>query len=377
MSFDKVETRWDKLIIEWYASTPSLDTYNTIIPVDVVKRGLDRFRKNPTVYVGHDTSKPVWNATDWSVDDKGWRVTVEVTKNTDDVMTDIRNGLTKWFSIGFMPDGWVYIDTRDGRPLAELTDDEIEEIPHQKIWRRFTEIEIRELSIVNAPSNPDSLFTMKRALNMFFSEAEIRSVAKAKRVLISDDQNPFMDSKKEDKEEQDKKDYKDDKEDKDDKTPDSDKKQGSDDESDKEEAGSKDKKEDKEDKEDKKEDKEEEKEDKEEDKSDDTKKDTDENSDIAQEDESDDDGWNDDESSSDDSESQDKADDRSLEVQLEEQRSLTNEAIELAWQLSDEITVLRKRLAKTPVNRPLKWNFAESRDVDPLLADMRKAKERA
>lgn len=73
-----------------------------------------------------------------------------------------------------------------------MTDDEKEDVPYTKIGRRFTEIEIRELSVVSVPANPDTLFTMKRAFKKFFNEYETRSVAMEERVILSDSENPFV-----------------------------------------------------------------------------------------------------------------------------------------------------------------------------------------
>lgn len=192
MQFQEVEVREDKVVIIGYASTPTLDSYNTIIPVEVVQAWLGNYQKNPVILLQHDWDKPIWRAVSREVDLQGRKVTAEITKNTDGIMENIKDGLVKGFSIWFDVKGRNYIDTRNWKELSEMTDDEKENVPYQKIGRRFTEIEIRELSVVSVPSNPDTLFTMKRAFKKFFTEYETRSVAKEERILLSDESNPFI-----------------------------------------------------------------------------------------------------------------------------------------------------------------------------------------
>jgi phage head maturation protease len=41
--------------------------------------------------------------------------------------------------------------------------------------RKITEIDLVELSVVNTPANADALFTMARAIKLFFEQQEKRS----------------------------------------------------------------------------------------------------------------------------------------------------------------------------------------------------------
>jgi len=120
---------------------------------------------------------------------------VKITKNTDGIMDDIRSGTVKAFSIGFIPQGREYIDTRTNTLIKDMTEQDRDEIPYNKIGRVFTEIEIKEVSVVSVPANADSLFTMKRSFRKFFDEYETRS---AVRYLVKDHENPFLDKVEDD-----------------------------------------------------------------------------------------------------------------------------------------------------------------------------------
>jgi HK97 family phage prohead protease len=158
--------------------------------VDVVENGLTSYRKNPIILLQHESDKPIGQAVSRDIESKGRNITAKITKNTDGIMDDIRSGTVKAFSIGFIPQGREYIDTRTNTLIKDMTEQDRDEIPYNKIGRVFTEIEIKEVSVVSVPANADSLFTMKRSFRQFFDEYETRS---AVRYLVKDHENPFLD----------------------------------------------------------------------------------------------------------------------------------------------------------------------------------------
>jgi phage head maturation protease len=191
MGMDSVEVREAELVIKGYASTPTIDRYNSIVEVDGIRNGLENYKENPVLLLGHDSTKPIGTVSDWSIDEKGRLVEAVVNRNIDGVMDDINEGRTKGFSIGFIPLSRHYIDRVSGRKLSDMTEQEQDAVDYKNIVRVIDKVDIVELSVVNVPANPQSLFTISKALRAFFAEMETRDVAK--RLLISDENNPFID----------------------------------------------------------------------------------------------------------------------------------------------------------------------------------------
>lgn len=65
------------------------------------------------------------------------------------------------------------------------------------VVRVISEIELVEISVVNVPANPSSLFSLTKAVRAYFDKMETRSVMDMqRRILISNDNNPFIDTPK-------------------------------------------------------------------------------------------------------------------------------------------------------------------------------------
>jgi chemotaxis protein histidine kinase CheA len=87
--------------------------------------------------------------------------------------------------------------TRDGRKLSELTEEEYRLLDDKDVVRVISEIELVEISVVNVPANPSSLFSLTKAVRAYFDKMETRSVMDLqRRILISNDSNPFIDTPK-------------------------------------------------------------------------------------------------------------------------------------------------------------------------------------
>ena len=176
MLFNSVDVRSDEwsIIIKGKASTPKLDRYRSIITTDAIRNWMWNYVKNPVVLLWHNPDKPIWTTIEHSVDNTWLNVTVKLVRNTDNVFENIRDWITKWFSIWFIPLNRVY-ETKDWRPLQSLTSDELDELNYDDIIRKITEIDMVELSVVNTPANADALFTMARAVKLFFETQEKRA----------------------------------------------------------------------------------------------------------------------------------------------------------------------------------------------------------
>lgn len=190
------EQRDGKLYIEWYASTPEVDRYNSIITKESFEDGIKNYLKNPVILLWHNPDKAIWVMVEHKMDTKWLRIKAEISKNEDGIFDDITEGRTKGFSIGFVPMKSEY-KTRDGRKLTELSEDEYRSLDDKDVVRVISEIELVEISVVNVPANPSSLFSLTKAVRAYFNKMETRSVMDMqRRILISNDNNPFIDAPK-------------------------------------------------------------------------------------------------------------------------------------------------------------------------------------
>lgn len=188
MAIDKVEVRADsgKIIIEWYASTPDIDSYNSIIDTEAIAGGMDRYMKNPVILLWHDMDKPIGTMISHNIDLTGLRIKAEISQDTDGIMKAIKDGVVKWFSMGFYALEWSY-QTKQGVPLSALSETEIDSLSYDDIVRKITKIELLEISVVSLPANPNTLFTLTRALKQFFDGYEKRFAVKHIREVVEDE----------------------------------------------------------------------------------------------------------------------------------------------------------------------------------------------
>jgi len=190
------EQRDGKLYIEWYASTPEIDRYNSIITKESFDSWIKNYLKNPVILLGHNPDKAIGVMVEHKMDTKWLWIKAEISKNEDNIYSDITEWRTKWFSIGFVPMKSEY-KTRDGRKLSDITEEEYRLLDDKDVVRVISEIELVEISVVNVPANPSSLFSLTKAVRAYFDKMETRSVMDMqRRILISNDNNPFIDTPK-------------------------------------------------------------------------------------------------------------------------------------------------------------------------------------
>lgn len=146
-----LETKWiigpefiraegDDWIIEGYASTDAVDSYNEIVEPEAFRKFLPKFNEFPILLLNHgwfDT--PVGKVVEAEIRPRGLWIKARISKTAPQVWQMIQEGILKAFSIGFR--GVSRQDT-DGQP---------------SVWK---EIELVEISIVNVPANREALFAI-------------------------------------------------------------------------------------------------------------------------------------------------------------------------------------------------------------------------
>lgn len=164
----KVETKADgseTVKIAGWASTPTLDRYDDIVEPTAFASSLDSFMKNPRLLLRHVDEKNIGNVTsakivtEGSDDQRGLWIEAEVLINVDDCVTLIKNKMLGTLSIGFRVKEVEY------RLLGDETG------PTREI-RVITDLDLLEVSVVDIPANPTTLFTPVKSIASFFKQVK-------------------------------------------------------------------------------------------------------------------------------------------------------------------------------------------------------------
>jgi len=135
------------VIIEGYASmyknadgTRYLDRDNESVSIPFLN--VDNYTKNPVVVYNHDWGDVMGKCVEIRKDDKGLYVKAEIHKLTgrESAFEAVHKGLIKTFSIGFISNGYTYLDEEDAFEISSA--------------------ELIEISLAPVPANADALFTV-------------------------------------------------------------------------------------------------------------------------------------------------------------------------------------------------------------------------
>ena len=152
--------------IEGYASTKDKDRGHDIIDPQAFKNALDLYMTNPIVLLQHNMEKPIGVVTEAKIDDNGLYVKARITQNVDWVISAIKNGVLRAFSIGYKikDNEFLEEETSDGRDYANIIKD----------------LELFEISVVSVPMNAYSL--MKSIWDCF----ELKEVAEEEKEVVAE-----------------------------------------------------------------------------------------------------------------------------------------------------------------------------------------------
>ena len=95
----------------------------------------------------------------------------------DGVVQKIKDEVIKGFSIGFYPKAWIY-KTKNGTPLSQLTQSEVDALDYNDIIREITELDLVEISVCSIPANPGAVFSLTRSLKKFFDNLDKKALHK-------------------------------------------------------------------------------------------------------------------------------------------------------------------------------------------------------
>lgn len=144
---DGSDTEKRSIRISGYANTVTEDRAGDVIPAEawLKPKAMSNYLKNPIVLFQHDHDEPIGKMIDYSVDDKGLQVDIEIYDVDHRVFRLVEEGVLKAFSVGFRITDYNYD-----------VDDNVFTI---------TELELFEISIVSIPCNQDSIFEAQKSID--------------------------------------------------------------------------------------------------------------------------------------------------------------------------------------------------------------------
>ncbi len=144
-SVTEFDDDWVKGIeIQGYASTKDKDRGHDIVEPEAFKKALDLYMTNPVVLLQHNMDKPIWVVTEATIDNNGLFIKARITQDIDWVISAIKNGVLRAFSIWF-----------------RIKENSFEEYENNNWDRDYTntikDLELFEISVVSVPMNAYAL----------------------------------------------------------------------------------------------------------------------------------------------------------------------------------------------------------------------------
>ena len=132
--------------IKGYASTNDTDRAGDVIEKEAwEKGGLDNYTNNPVILFNHDYNRPIGRATGLETDDRGLRITANISKSAGDVTNLVKEGILRALSVGFRVKDADYIEETDGLKISDA--------------------ELFEVSVVSVPANQAATFSVAKSFD--------------------------------------------------------------------------------------------------------------------------------------------------------------------------------------------------------------------
>ena len=146
----------DQLKITGYASTADEDRVGDIIlPEAWSKGGLNNYKKNPIILHNHNYNSAIGRATELEVDERGLKITANISTSAGNAYGLIKDGVLSTFSVGFMIKDADYDRDNNGYIIKDA--------------------ELLEVSVVAVPCNQDACFSIAKS---FESKEELKEFVK-------------------------------------------------------------------------------------------------------------------------------------------------------------------------------------------------------
>ena len=152
MEFKNVEVKaeWDRIFIEWFASTPDIDSYDDIVKPEAFVNTMLSYMQKPLVLLQHEIELIIWKTIDYRIESNWLWIKVELFNDINGTFKAIQEWLLWQFSIWFRALKWEI------------------RIEWEKRIREITELKLIEVSVVSFPANPSAQFTLSKSIKWFF-----------------------------------------------------------------------------------------------------------------------------------------------------------------------------------------------------------------
>lgn len=148
---EKVDAR--RRVVGGWAMTETVDRQRDLIPYDTAVRAFERFAEESGAVREMHQPRAVGKLVGWQADPERRGVYAEVylseSRDGQDALTKVMEGVLKGFSIGGYATSWRYSKASDGRDVRVLDD-----------------LTIVELSLVDVPANPEAKVVVVKAQDL-------------------------------------------------------------------------------------------------------------------------------------------------------------------------------------------------------------------
>lgn len=168
--------------VDAIVSTAAVDRDREIIlPSAYIKR-LELYRRNPIHIWMHDPSEMenyLGKAVQVEVTSEGLRAVFEYATEANpkaaQALALVKQGVLNCFSVGFYPHGWVRAS--EVEKLSDVQKNELRGIDLQGVSRIYTDVELREISLVGIPSNTGAFVVGRAAEESFEPPKNVQEAA--------------------------------------------------------------------------------------------------------------------------------------------------------------------------------------------------------
>ena len=148
--------------IEGFASTKDKDRTRDIVQPKAFKEALELYMSNPIMLLQHNADKPIGVVEEATIKPKWLYIKAKITEDIDGVMSALKNGVIRAFSIWYRVKDYEVLEVKDA-------DDYI--TGYETVIK---DLELYEISLVSIPANPYALMkSMDSCIEVVKKEEEV------------------------------------------------------------------------------------------------------------------------------------------------------------------------------------------------------------
>lgn len=150
-------------IIEGYVMTSDIDSQDTIITNEAIKKSKNDLLKYSTVLFNHDMDRPIGKVLETDFDKKGLWIKMKLSRSEFNIREKVEEGIISKFSIKGRILKETIEEVKDKKSKKESNS---ENISLDKFIRKITRLELYEASLVSVPANVEA-----KTINWYIAKA--------------------------------------------------------------------------------------------------------------------------------------------------------------------------------------------------------------